>query len=314
MKTPLESIAESLKQTVPDSLAAAWQIGDDSVFIEDPQGSFLIGIRQTASEWIVETGHGHAHRNAPDEAILLVGQLLVGDARFTQEFRGELHASSWLETREDEFFVGSDTSLYLNPFDADEWICWPGEQWTQVRYSFHINELSGQLTESSQSRWADEIHELPQPATWMEEGLGLADAEMKWTYGPHRRFVLQCPKGWRAVKRDSETHYLEFIPQFDGMVFRATNYFRETDGSKAASEKAVAPTSIQYSVEVSETDWSWHRWVLMFSDYENEMVGILELAYLPESRVDSGPYVERIKQSVSKSLFAPENWDMTRGQ
>jgi len=53
-------------------------------------------------------------------------------------------------------------------------------------------------------------------------------------------------------------------------------------------------------------------WTLRFSDYTTEMMGILELYFWDDKAIDSEAWVACIRESVSKSLFAPNHWDMTR--
>ena len=149
----------------------------------------------------------------------------------------------------------------------------------------------------------------------LEDGLGLADKEMKWALGPHRRFVFQSPKGWRRQPIEPTRRFLDFQSHDEaGLVFRATNLFKPADGSGEPSLRAMPPLTVEYSFTPSETEWSVHRWTLLFSDFETQMMGFLELYYLPERARESEEWAERIKQSAPKSLFAPDTWNMTRGE
>ena len=312
MQHNLQSVGDMVKTRMPSVLADSWIVDDKSVHIPCPDGEWFIGIRYGANRWDIEAKHGHTHRKDLDEAIDIMKDLLEGRSQFIEEYRGDELSAGWLETLYENETEESDDVLFFDPFDPDEWIAWPGENWRQIRYSLDVNVETGQISESSQHRLPSDFRELPAPTQWISDGLGHAEFGMKWTLGAHRRFVFQCPVGWRKAKRDHSVPSQDFHGQTDGMGIRSTALFKAVEGGQMPIRQALPPESIEYSYSTLADDWFCHRWTMHFNDQENEMMGIVDFFFHGSRVAKSGPIAELLRNSVSQALFTPHDWNMTR--
>jgi hypothetical protein len=141
-------------------------------------------------------------------------------------------------------------------------------------------------------------------------GIGEPAAAMRWTLGADNRFVFQAPAGWRRHLRLGDVRFVEFIPEQEGLVFRARHFYRETE-SRVPLNRDVGPTSVDFE-EAAKDGWVRHTWTLLFSDGEWDLLAILDLFHLPNCATEAALVRGAIAQTVPEALFVPDNWDMQR--
>jgi hypothetical protein len=265
-------------------------------------------------EWLLELPDVHAHFDFLEDALDLLGLLLAGEARATSVFRSHELAATWIEVWDGECFEVQHTAVYLPPFDPEEWELRPGEIWRQVRTTHTVDTNTGEIRKESFERESDEPGWQQSTVDWFTEALGPPTVDMKWGVGQNPRFVFQIPKGFRRVQFDQETGFIDFAPQSADVLFRARQYFRDTE-VPADDQKtlAVKPITVGYQRDdLTDPNWSIHRWTLMFSDGAVDMMGILELFFKPDSAVECEPMQRLVDASVSQALFVPDSWNMER--
>lgn len=278
-----------------------WQFGSD--------GPLLVF---DADRWTLGFGHAHGHFHSLADALSNAAAFLRGRNRFVEEFRDEMLATAWLEIQDGDAYEVDNVSMYLCPFDPDEWQLRPGEEWLQVRTTFDFDPIEGDLDKRIlERRTTDGQGARSASLTWLEAGLGRASVGMRWTLGCHRRFVFQAPSGWRRLpSEDKKVPWVDFVGPDMRMILRVQNYFREEIPPSAPSERASGPLSIETSNDVADAAWHKHQWQLLFSDGADEMMAIVELFYQPQE--DCTEIKERLDKSLTTSLLAPNEWDMKR--
>jgi hypothetical protein len=265
-------------------------------------------------EWTVYGEDGHAHLDSFDDAADLMLALLGGKARFANEFRGDEPASAWIETFDGEAYEVRHRAVYLSPFEEDEWILWPNEEWRVVRKTFRIGP-DGITEEIDERRATAPSIPVPEMARWIETALGPPAEGMRWKVGGQSRFVFQAPSGWRrrtGVSMERQD-FTDFGSPIDELAFRSRAYFRPAELKSALKTLSVRPFSVEYRLEnpsASDPNWITHSWTLFFSDGEEEMMGILELFQPLSSTQPTDDLVESIERSVTEARFVPHEWKM----
>lgn len=289
-----------------DSLPASEE--GDSLKIGDD-----ITVSPEGTGWTVHTPEAHAHCESLDSSLLFAARLLTSYGRAVQEFRGGVLAQTWFEFCPYEYAEKYETSnhaIYLCPFDADEWELRPWEKWWQIRTTRSFDPEAGVET-STMTREADEpVDRLPSMANWLNDGLGQPQPGMKWIVTGHARFVLQAPKGWRRVVHEESVGHEDFTPAEDGLMFRTMAYFRTSECPRSVIVGAATRPKSVVSVAGEEDDY-WHQyaWNLQFSDGEEEMLGVINLYFLPEKEQEADKYRELIEASLPRCLMAPPEWN-----
>lgn len=280
----------------------------DSIRIGDD-----ITVSPERTDWVVHTPEAHAHFNSLDESLMLVAKILYSNARAVQEFRGAVLARTWFEFQayEDaEYYEVRHLAAYLSPFDADDWELRPWENWWQIRTTRSFDEKAGVQT-STMTREADDLEERSDAlVSWLTDGLGAPHAGMKWIVTGHARFVLQAPRGWRRVPGEPSAGHEDFTPAEDGLVFRAMAYFRNNENPRAVVAGAANRPKSFESVEGEDDDhWQQYAWNLQFTDGQEEMLGVINLFFLPEKEDEADRYRQQIEASLPYCLMAPSEWD-----
>lgn len=280
----------------------------DSIRIGDD-----ITVSPEGTDWVVHTPEAHAHCNSLDESLILVANILYSIGRAVQEFRGAVLARTWFE-----FLAYEDANryevrhqaIYLSPFDADEWEVRPWEKWWQMRTTRSFDPQTGVQT-STMTREADELEERSgSMLNWLNDGLGSPPAGMKWIVTGHARFVLQAPRGWRRVLGEPSAGHEDFTPAEDGLVFRAMAYFRVSESPHSVvAGAATRPKSIESVAGEEDGHWHQYAWNLHFSDGEEEMLGVINLYFLPEKEQEADKYRGQIEASLPHCLMAPPEWN-----
>ncbi len=103
-------------------------------------GARLADIDNSERDFVLDCDHGHAHRDTEEDAVKLLVSMLSGLGRWVEEFRGEVLAAAWIESKVDDAWERHDTSISLAPFDPDDWSLWPDEIWKTVRTTWHVDE------------------------------------------------------------------------------------------------------------------------------------------------------------------------------
>jgi len=287
---------------------------DETIEIVDRDGRRLLYVTLYRGEWTVYGEDGHAHLNDFGEAVDLMIALLGGKARFVSEYRGEELASTWIEMSYGEAYETIHQAIFLSPFEEDEWVLWPNEEWRVVRKTFVLSDEG--VTEDVFERRAESPSvPVPEMAGWLETALGPPIEGMRWKVGGQSRFVFQAPSGWRRRMgmRSQEHQFSDFVSPIDDFVFRSRAYFRPAQSKSELQTRSVRPASVEYRLQdPSESDPNWitHSWALLFSDGEEEMMGILELFRPVSSTARFDDLLRSIELSVNDARFVPHEWKM----
>lgn len=276
------------------------------------EGASVLRLDSQGDEWTVSSPDGHAHRGSFEDAVELALGLLQGEARFASEYRGDVLASTWIEIWDGEVFGVHDQACFLPPFDAVEWETWPDDRWRVVRKTLALGTSEG---ERSFERPSD----APSMAGsamfgWLETALGSPAPGMRWTVGGQGRFVFQVPREWRRrpfEPKDQEHNLIDFLRAKPGLLLRARTYFRDAERPTGLSEtQAIRPTSVESSTGDPDGEWSALTWTLLFSDGEEEMMGVLELFFTAPEKDAAMAMRSSIEASAEDARFVPGEWDM----
>lgn len=319
-------MSESLEQRLADALAP--HIPSEWLRIDVKEGQFLLGpavgeplvrVALQGGEWLVtvESELAHAHFEEFEDAAGLVTGLLTGQTRCTTEYRSEILASAWFEVREGEGFRVTQQSIYLSPFDEDEWHLLPGESWRTMRRTFRLGPEG--VEEQRFERLSEEPTESrPEMAGWLITALGPPVEGMRWTVAAHAQFILQAPRGWRRKveeRTEPDPHNLaDFLNPAGDLLFRSRTYFRTSPSSELPVKHAKAPYSTEHTFEAAsgpDSPWNKHTWTMLFRNGEEEMMSLLELIYRDGQTAQAEAIRPRIDASANASRFVPHEWDMS---
>lgn len=320
MERSLEGrFAEGLRTRFPRARGLQVTPGDDRFDVGLADGSKLLTLGFAQGEWTVWNADGHAHRNEFAEAMELAVALLAGEARFGTEYRGETLSATWLESWDGEAFEMTDVAAFLSPFEADEWTLWPGEAWRVVRRTTRLDtEVE---VEEFERTYEEPISGGPSMLPALENALGTLGGDLRWAVDGQSRFVYPAPHGWRRHPIDDrkavEMHNMtEFAPPEEGLRLRKRCYFREdTTGTTKTDAQTFRPLSVERGLPEPEPmtqGWSRHAWTLLFSDGEDEMMGILELFFVEATRPRATRLWEAFERILKDARYVPGAWTMTQ--
>lgn len=270
-----------------------------------------ISIVQDGEEYTVHVHEAHAHFESAEEALTVVKRVLDETIRVGQEFRGDARSATWFEYQDpDGNYSVKNLTLYLSPFDLEDWKLMPGEEWRQIRKTRSFDPLSGITSSEFEIIAEQSIHSDHSMMTWLSDGLGPPQPEMRWIVSGHNRHVLQAPSGWRRVVADENQEFHDYAPHHEGFVYRVSTYFREAEEAiPFIGGAATRPTKIEDGPDESHGDWLCQSWSVFFTDGETDMLGMIYLYFLPRLRVEASILIERIEAALPKFLMAPDNWD-----
>jgi hypothetical protein len=270
-----------------------------------------VNIYPHEGEWVVRTPEAHAHFETTSDAADFAIRLLRGDIRAGQLFLGDSLASTWFEEREGDVYQMVHEAVFLSPFDAEEWIEVPGRAWKQVRTSHLYNTLAQEIEATSFDRTPapDEVQP-PAMTAWLNQGLGEPPAGTKWVVGPYGKFVYLVPRGWRRTST-FEDSFQDHANADQTLLLRGITYFREAESPEPLVDSSVYPYEIEFESRPEDAGWQSYRWTMLFSDGEQDMMGILELFYLPKSAEQAEALRQLIDSTAGQSLLVPSGWDMS---
>jgi hypothetical protein len=272
------------------------------------------------SEWIVSTEEWHGHTETFEEAMQLALFVLNGTARTAGEYRGELLASTWLEVFDGESYEMRHTASFLSPFDEDEWTLWPGEKWV-------VKRLHRRLIEGGDPRAYGDILlgqtqafdlESDEPTgarawalDWFDGHYGKPVEGLKWAMDRSHRYVLQIPKGWRDQKEEVPEGVwpgVLFGPFGGEQSLRVRTAFRDVPKKSQTllESEPIAPLSIEYTYEPvcdHAPEWLLHKWVLTFSNGEEEMMADVGVYQLLTSSLDQEELCTAMDAGVRESRY-----------
>jgi len=282
--------------------------------IASPADAPSVFVEPEGERWTVSAEEGHGHFSTVAEALDAASGILKGSSRFVTEYRGETLSATWIEEWDGSGYAMTNIAFFLCPFDSDEWSLRSGETWRTVRTSRTYQPEARTIAVSAFERIDEKSQAYDGKLSHaLDEGLGRPEPEMRWTLGEDQRFVFQAPIGWRRNLRRDETTVIDFIPEEDGLVFRAYNFYR--DATKTRPErlgKAVSPDSIQFERATGKAPWHSHKWTLMFMEGEYHIMGVFELFYQTDTELQADALIDPIAQVAAQSLFVPLNWNMSR--
>lgn len=312
-----KSLEARLKDGIAAYLPRDWfrvEPVEEKLRVGPAKGDLVLSVELLYDEWLVTVAdeRAHAHFDAFEDVIRLATSLLSGATRCVTEYRGEDVAGAWFEISKDGLFEAYQQSIYLSPFDEDEWVTLPGESWRTIRRKWSIGPEG--LGEERFERVSDTPSlDRSEMRGWLSTVLGPPQASMRWTVAGQARFVFQAPKGWRrkADQEANEHNLADFVGPAGELIFRSRSYFRTAKGPGASVSHAKAPHSIEYKFESStDSNWATHAWTLLFANGGDEMMSILEL-FCTKSRASEGESVrEAVDRSVSSARYVPQNWNM----
>lgn len=272
----------------------------------------VLWIYEEDDSWAATAKEAHAHRQTPEEALDLIAEILKGAVRCATEHRGDTLAMTWFERWDGEAFEVADKSVFLSPYDADEWAPRSGDVWKQVRVSrVYVPETKTIAVSTNDSESLLSLFGIPETTNWFDDGLGIPAIGMKWTASRDYRFVFQAPSGWRRKPLEKDHWWLDFAQTEGPLILRTYNVYRDSKTPGPIKPYAREPDSITREHH-EEPNWCSHRWTLLFTDGRNEMMGVLELFYPSGSPELAEPHRTLIDSNVGQSLYAPDDWDMRR--
>lgn len=218
-------------------------------------------------------------------------------------------AAGWFEYEyePDEFTVG-DVSVFLSPFDREEWTSFDGDIWKQTRTTRTSDDSGGFRLESFDVFDNPPVHIESPMLDWLEAGLGAPSLGMKWV-GTHYG-VLQVPTGWRVVS-DSLAEHIEWSPQQGIILLRLSRFQREAETPhKRRTTSAARPISIDHEV-LTDAEWMQDRWSLVYGDGDEEIMLMLSLYSRPGGEAFHGNIRDQIAAAIHRTYYVPPTsvWD-----
>lgn len=276
-----------------------------------------------SDDWELRTSEWHGHYTTCVEAFETALQVLCGAARTSNEFRGDRMASSWLEVWDGNAYEAKNQAIYLNPFDEEDWLLWPGEIWKVKRIhrrfvdwtiyrddplpdEKHLPEVGGL---GSFEVEADEPCLPPSNSLWQrwDDELGPAQPGLRWVNDIHYKLVMQIPRGWRQQSQhEEEFPHVLFAPEEDHPVVRIFTNFRESDNITPPELKPKEPASIDYKFDAEGPDlldWVLHEWTIEFHGNEESMRTDIHLYVWKEADPATNDWFRVIDAALGKSRY-----------
>lgn len=304
---------ESLKRQHPELARFDVRATDEDV-IFTYAGSEVATIEGRNGGCILESSHGHAHCDEAEEAALLLVAFLQGEFRWVQEFRGDALAACWLESREGDSWANHEGSIFLCPFDADEWTPRNGELWKVRRIAWKLTPESSFEEETSE---VENSEPTLKPESWiriLDRTLGPPAEGMKWTLGRDNRLVLQIPASWRRMPSESpDQTFVNFASSERALLVRVQNFYRPTQTPVPERESTIRPTLREYEREEASPEnkgWACDKWTLTFMGDADDMLVLVEL-FEHESKPGAAETLRRkFEETVGEARYVPMNWRM----
>jgi hypothetical protein len=304
----MRNLERKFRKKYPDLANLAIREEPDRLVIGADNEDTAITILDDEGNWEVDAKEGHGHVDSIGEGMELAATLLRGEARFTQEYRGDKHSAGWIELPEGDEFVLDHLAIYTSPFDPDEWQLWEGETWRQIRTVRQVAGGSKIEVDSWEIEAEQGVYTDGEQLSWLTDGLGPADPGMKWiTRGS--AFVFQCLQGWRKRLDNDSLDWDDYSPKSGDLILRAYTWFRDAEmPTELPVGNAVWPGSVEYMNEGEQDGWQCSKWSIHFSDGQGEMLGYLELFVHDDAEVDCEALVRQVDRASRKSIYVSGDW------
>jgi hypothetical protein len=318
VKTVSESDLDFIRSITPDVVFTR----EGSVLFVGATGhGERVVVEWQDEQWVTSTDDWHGHYPEALDALVRALWILAGDARTAKELRNGVLAESWLEFYDDGIFRVEQGSVFLNPFDIEEWGNESGEIWTVQRKHRRLLDIPksdlpwgsegfqtelGEITEWTRQEERALIHSSESPTfSWIAGEFGNAAENMRWTTDKNFMFVFQAPKGWKAQQPPPENDSVFNAPHGE-LGLRVSTFFRDTPEPLAPPlESPVRPSSIEYSFEAEGSHapgWELHRWDVLFSTGEEDMMARVDL-YRQLNGHDALPYKKLLDETLPGSRY-----------
>ncbi len=287
----------------------------------------LITITFTAApqedqNYVVYTSEWHGHFLDAGEAVDAIFSILDGTSRIVEEWRGETFAGGWRETWQGTAYEVFNVSLYLNPFDVEEWRSSEGgwnRKITHRRYIAspvpvapgcpRLGEKKVEDITSNQSQ----AQVISGSKDWLVHTFGPPPEGTRWTLCACNSLVLPLPLGWLAYppKGDSRNRS-DFWKEGETALIRIIGFFRrrEVPAGKTAGQEGVPPVSVNYSSQDPCSHSLDHRCHLWECNFENGKEDMLARIYFYQMRSDArnlSSVVAELSACVKLSRFVTED-------